>query len=97
MNRLSQIFFGNIVSLINVIFTHEIMPLEIGQTVSQVKLKRWRCILLNEALSAYMFLFTQMISFLSLSLGMIVLLLVTLPTDPYIGLFLHFVFPDHHL
>ena len=51
--------------------------------VSQVKFKRCKYISFNEALSAYLLLFNQIIqSFLSLSLGMIVLLLVTLPTDP---------------
>ena len=50
----SHIFFCNIVlTLIRGIFTQEITPLEIGQTVSQVKAKHWQCILLNEALSAY--------------------------------------------
>ena len=56
LNRSSQIFFCNIfliLTLIIGIFTQEITPLEIGQTVSQVKPKHWQCILLNEALSAY--------------------------------------------
>jgi len=49
-----------------------------------------------------MLLFNQIIlSFLSLSLNMIVLLLVTIPTDPYIkkrpNFFLHIVFPYHNL
>jgi len=48
-----------------------------------------------------MLLFNQIIlSFLSLSLTMIVLLLVTTPTDPYkkeTFFFLHIVFPYHNL
>ena len=60
----SYIFFCNIVLTLNLIlglFTLEITPVEIGQTVSQVK--RWKCISLNEALSSYMLLFNKIISF----------------------------------
>ena len=62
----SYIFFCNIVLTLNLIlglFTLEITPVEIGQTVSQVKPKRWKCISLNEALSSYMLLFNKIISF----------------------------------